>query len=142
MRFWDASALVPLCVPEAQTAFASRESEADAEMVVWWATRVECASAIARLRRDRKMLPDDEGRALARLQGLSERWQEIEPTEQVRSLATVLVRRHALRAADALQLGSALKWAGPDPTGRGFVTFDARLAAAAALEGFAVIGGA
>lgn len=71
---------------------------------------------------------------------MAREWQEIAPSDRVRALATILIRRHALRAGDALQLGAALDWVDNDPTGRGFVTFDARLATAAALEGFTVIG--
>jgi len=133
---------VPLCVPEVHTETALAEVHADGAMVVWWGTRVECMSGIARLRRAGRASADDESRAHARLSRLAALWQEVEPAEPVRSLASVLVRRHPLRAADALQLAAALKWADPDPTGLGFVTFDGRLAAAASLEGFTVIGGA
>jgi len=82
-----------------------------------------------------------EGRALTVVSGLAGSWHEIDPSDRVRSQAAVLLRRHPLKAADALQLAAAVDWAGPDPTGRGLVTFDARLAAAAALEGFTVTGG-
>ena len=130
-----------LYVAEVHSEVASREARLDGGMVVWWTARVECASAIARLRREGRLTPEAEGQSLAVVSQLAREWQEVEPTDRVRLLATVLLRRHPLRAADALQLGAALDWVDNDPTGRGFVTFDARLATAAALEGFTVIGG-
>jgi hypothetical protein len=133
---------VPLCVPEDRSELASREAGLDSAIIVWWATRVECASAIARLRRVGELTTEAEGRALASLNRLVGLWHEIDPSDRVRSQAAVLLRRHPLRAADALQLAAAVDWAGSDPTDRGFVTFDDRLANAAALEGFTVIGGA
>jgi len=132
---------VPLYVAEVHSERATREARLDGEMIVWWATRLECVSAIARLRRVGELTSATEGRALAFVSQLAGSWREVQPTERVRSLATILLRRHPLRAADALQLSAALDWAGSDPTDRGFVTFDDRLANAAALEGFTVIGG-
>jgi len=129
-------------VPEDRSDTVAREAELDGEMVAWWATRVECAAAFARLRREGRLTPEAEGRALTIVNGLAGSWQEIDPSDRVRSQAAVLLRRHPLRAADALQLAAAIDWAGSDPGGRGLVTFDARLATAAALEGFTVIGGA
>ncbi|MFC1791802.1 hypothetical protein ACFL0I_04985 [Gemmatimonadota bacterium] len=52
--------------------------------------------------------------------------------------AVRLLRVHALRAADALQLSAALVWAG-SPRGAELVTYDERLALAARLEGFRVV---
>lgn len=47
-----------------------------------------------------------------------------------------LLRLHALRAADALQLGAAIEWANGRPNGRVFHTLDKPLARAAEREGF------
>ena len=54
LAFWDASALVPLCVHQSITprAIALYKSY---EAVVWWATPVEIASALARLVRMRRL---------------------------------------------------------------------------------------
>src|SRR5207247_5574142 len=52
VRFWDSSAMVSLLVPEAATASLEPLVREDPALVVWWATRVECISAIARLERD------------------------------------------------------------------------------------------
>lgn len=42
MKFWDASALIPLCLQELQTASLRKLAEEDQAIVAWWATRVEC----------------------------------------------------------------------------------------------------
>jgi hypothetical protein len=47
MRFWDASAIIPLLTSESTTAALQSLAEKDPSMLVWWATEVECASAIA-----------------------------------------------------------------------------------------------
>ena len=63
MRFWDASAIVPLLVIEVTTESAQSVAAQHPAMSVWWATEVECASAIARLERDGTI--DDTGMAQA-----------------------------------------------------------------------------
>lgn len=57
--------------------------------------------------------------------------------EHVKAQAYCLLRLHALRAGDALQLTAALEWSGGRPTGRVFHTFDPRLELAAKRESFA-----
>ena len=52
MKFWDASAIVPLVLAEPTTKAAQAIVAEDAGMLVWWATEVECASALARLERE------------------------------------------------------------------------------------------
>jgi len=47
---------------------------------------------------------------------------------------------HPLRAADALQLSAAIVAADGDPSSLELVTLDRRLAEAAMLEGFPVLG--
>ncbi len=136
--FWDTSAVIALVVAETGSATAAGWLAAHPLVVVWWATRVECTSALARLERDGTPKGSDLETALARLRTLGEAWAEIEPTAAVRGHALRLLRRHALRAADALQLGAALVWAGDRPDGHRFATFDLRLAHAARGEGFVV----
>ncbi|NIQ55185.1 MAG: PIN domain-containing protein, partial [Gammaproteobacteria bacterium] len=65
-------------------------------------------------------------------------WLEVLPSEEVRDHAARLLRVHALKAADAFQLGAARVWAGAS-SGAELVTFDERLALAARLEGFGVL---
>jgi hypothetical protein len=50
-----------------------------------------------------------------------------------------LVATHPIRAADAMQLGAALVAVSDRPAGHDFVCGDARLASAAAREGFRVL---
>jgi hypothetical protein len=56
----------------------------------------------------------------------------------VKTLAGRLLRVHALRASDALQLGAALVWASARADGKRLHTLDERLALAARREGFSV----
>jgi predicted nucleic acid-binding protein len=139
VRFWDASAVVPLIVAEPETGRAKRLANEDPAIVAWWATRTDCMSALARLRRDEKITPEDEVRTKALLLRLSGGWTEIAPGKRVRDRAERLLSVHPLRAADAFQLAAALLWAYGKTTGRKFVSFDDRLRRAAAREGFEVV---
>jgi predicted nucleic acid-binding protein len=109
---------------------------------VWWTTRTECVSALARLRRAATLDAPDEARTKGLLLQLSANWTEIAPARRLRDRAERLLSVHALRAADAFQLAAALVWSRGRTTGRGFVSFDDRLRAAAAREGFDVLPGA
>ncbi|HEX9632229.1 MAG TPA: PIN domain-containing protein [Gemmatimonadales bacterium] len=137
MRFWDSSALVPLVLRQPQTPAARRLMEQDSEMVVWWGSAIECASAIARLRRDGHLTALAEQDARGLFDTVRGTWFEVQPGDAVREQALRLLRLHPLRAADALQLAAALEWAGSPPEG-GFVTFDDRLREAAQREGFSI----
>lgn len=139
MRFWETSALIPLCVAESTSAVARQLLEADPEMAVWWATPVECASALARRRREAAVSPEEETHASAVVARLAAAWFVIAAGSQVLDRATRLVRTHPLRAADALQLAAALVWADEAPVSRELVTLDQRLREAALREGFTVL---
>lgn len=138
MRFWDSSAIVPLLVGEASTAAMQSIAQDDSAMLVWWATAVECVSAIARLERDRDLTSAATLTALERLDGLAEGWHEIQPVEATRRTARRLLRVHPLRSADALQLAAAIVAAEGRPASLELVTLDARLIDAARREGFVV----
>jgi hypothetical protein len=138
VRFWDTSAIVPLCVGEPASEIASRLARADASLVVWWATRSECVSALARRRRDGTLTPGDEGRARTVLDALAESWSEVQPSETLRRSCERLVSVHPLRAADAFQLAAALLWSRGDTRAHAVVSFDERLREAASREGFRV----
>ena len=141
MRFWDSSALVPLLVPEASSKHLTALMREDPAAAVWWATPVECASALARLERESGMPRENVVMATKLLSTAAQGWTEIPPTEQVRDQAMRLLRLHDLRAADALQLAAALVLAEHDPRTLPFVTLDTRLTTAAEREGFEVLGG-
>lgn len=137
MRFWDTSAVVPLLFEQESSSLVREVLEEDREMVAWWGTPVECGSAAARLRREEVITVEEEDAVLHLLTTLRESWIEVLPSSEVRGEAMRLLRVHSLKAADALQLGAAILWAGPERAA-GFVTLDERLALAARLEGFAV----
>ncbi len=138
MRFWDSSAIIPLTVTEASSDGMRVIAEDDPVMCVWWATEVECVSALARLEREGALTDTGTTGALERLDLLAESWNEVQPVMAVRSAARRLLRVHALRAADALQLAAAVVAAEGQPASLEIVTLDERLAAAARREGFAV----
>jgi predicted nucleic acid-binding protein len=139
VRFWDSSAIVPLLVGEPSTAAAVAEVERDPEIMVWWATEVECVSALARMEREAALEGPGMTAAIERLDALSRAWQEVQPVDRVRQTANRLLRVHGLRAADALQLGAAISGAEDRPASLGLVTLDERLARAAEREGFKVV---
>jgi len=138
MKFWDASAIVPLCLREPATPRLRRIAEDDGALVAWWGTPVECYSAFARLRRDGILSPSNEERARGVLSRLTEEWTEIEPSREVRESAGRVLLLHPLRAADSLQLAAALLWARSRAAGHDFVCLDERLREAASREGFVV----
>lgn len=139
VMFWDTSAVVPLTVVEPATADVRPLLEQDSNMVVWWATRVECVSAMNRRLRDDATAKETVRDALHLVSVLAKEWTEVAPTEALRKRAERLLAVHAIRAADALQLAAALIWARNDPTGHGFVCLDDRLREAADREGFRVL---
>jgi predicted nucleic acid-binding protein len=130
--------LVALVVEEATSSERRRLLAEDPQVVTWWASRVECASALARLTREGKMSVDDLAASLDRLERLASSWAEVEPRESVRRRALRLLRVHELRAADALQLAAALAASREEPASMAVVSSDARLSTAARTEGFSV----
>lgn len=113
--------------------------ESDPEIVVWALSPVEVVSAFFRLVRTGELT---QAKAL-RAQELSlELFQECAIVDDVPSVSAValrLLRTHPLRAADALQLGAAIVWAGGAPASRVFCTLDRKLGMAAELDGFRVM---
>lgn len=139
MRFWDSSAVVPLLVAEPTTEAIDGVYAEDPVMLVWWASEVECASALSRLERDGALNAAATATALARLDELKGSWHEIQPVESVRRTARRLMRSCPLRAADALQVAAAVVAAEGNPASLEVVTLDSRLHDASRREGFVVI---
>ena len=139
MRFWDASAIVPLLIEERSSLALRTMLTDDPLMIVWWTTHTECVSALARL--DREGLLDTQSLQAAheRLSQLAANWEEVEPRDEVRETAARFLRVHPLRAADALQLAAAFVAAARRPSSLEMVVIDDRLAAAAQKEGFSVV---
>jgi predicted nucleic acid-binding protein len=107
-------------------------------MLVWWASEVECVSAIARLERQDDLSGEATLSALERLDALAGGWHEVQPVEAARRTARRLLRVHSLRAADALQLAAAIVASEDQPASLELVSLDDRLIDAARREGFTV----
>ena len=139
MKYWDASALVALIVEESASAERRALLRQDHRIVTWWGSWIECASAVNRLHREGGMDGAELGQSLELLQRLAATWLEVRPLERVRRRAFRLLRVHALRGADALQLAAALMASEEEPASLAIVSSDARLSAAAQQEGFLVV---
>ncbi len=139
MKFWDSSALVPLCLEEPLSQSLSGLAKSDGDIVVWWGSRVECISAFARRRRENILSRDAERLARVALEQLTAAWSEVLPTELLRLRAERLLRVHPLRAADALQLAASLLWAEESRGSQEFVSVDQNLREAAYKEGFRIL---
>jgi predicted nucleic acid-binding protein len=133
--FWDASALVPLCVGQSTTNRAAIFYK-KYEAVIWWATPLEISSALARLLRMKQVDPQDWLKCRQLATDLIDSCFVIQPSDVLLSQAMQLVETYDLRAADALQLSAALQWSEGAPQARIFLTSDQRLRDAAALRGF------
>lgn len=140
MKFWDSSAIVPLLVNESASEIMRALLKADPEIVVWWATRTECLSALRRRMREGTIKAAEERQVQNLLSVLSGAWAEVLPGDFVRQRAERLLSVHALRAADAFQLAAALVWSREATAGLEFVCLDDNLCEAASKEGFLVVG--
>lgn len=139
MRFWDASALIPLIAAEPSSTAAESLLREDETIVVWWASRVECVSAVRRRDRDGSLSTTAVAHALGRLELIAGEWSEVIPSNAVRVAAERSLAVHPLRAADALQLAAALAWRRDSTASLDFVCLDGRLRDAASREGFRVL---
>jgi predicted nucleic acid-binding protein len=140
VRFWDASAIVPLVALEKETGDCRALLAEDSDVVVWLLTPVEVISALTRRLREKSLKPNEFSKAKGQLAALEKAWSEVVSVERVRERARRLLETHSLRAADSLQLAAALLTSEENPEGFPFVTLDRRLASAAEKEGFQVLG--
>jgi hypothetical protein len=138
MRFWDSSAIIPLCLKEKASEAVKGLMKDDEDIVVWWTTYIECLSALSRRQREGVLTSGDAAKARAVLSALAAAWSEVQPTELVRLRAERLLSIHPLRAADALQLAAALVWAQETPRGLDFVCLDQNLRESSLKEGFSI----
>lgn len=139
MRFWDASAVVAVCVEEPASKACRGLLREDQAMIAWWGTRIECISALVRRTREGVLDRTGEDQARAVLDELAGAWTEVQPARAVRDSAERLLSVHTLRAADSLQLAAALTWCRGRTRQAKLVTFDARLREAARKEGFTLL---
>ena len=138
MKFWDSSALVPLLLDEPNSAALRALLKSDQDIHVWWATSLECTSAIVRRERHGDLDSQGVSAALQRLRFLAAGWNEVTPSEPVRTIAARLLRVHPLRVADSLQLAAAIQVADGRAAELPFVSLDERLNEAADREGFPI----
>jgi len=138
LAFWDASALVPLCVHEISSPQAHLYIRKFSP-VVWWGSFLEVHGAICRLHRAREISTEQKQGALSGLRLLARGWREVLPDDSIRELAAASLDKYPLRAADSLQLAAALTWCEMRPPKRHFICADQRLAASADAAGFAVL---
>jgi len=140
MRFWDSSALLPLLVDEPSRGALLQLLDEDGDVLTWWGTPVEIASALARAEREGLLTADQVNVTLSLLRSLRESWHEIVPSAAIQRVAERVLRTYPLRAADSLQLAAALIAADHNPSTLAVVSLDERLSAAARREGFVVLG--
>jgi len=138
MKFWDTSAIILLLADEPSREGLLAILEDDPQVIAWWGTSVEIASALARREREQLITAAEAEAALSAARVLSDGWHEIVPSDAIRRTAERLLRAHPLRAADSLQLAAALIAANHDPTTLELVCLDVRLTVAARREGFKV----
>lgn len=136
-RFLDSSAIV--------TAYASdagidRKRELlSGRVTVSRLTEVETVSGLVRLARENSLRARSRDVAITEFLGDFARWHIIELLPEITAGAREMLKRHPLRAGDAIQLASGLSVnAGVAGALDSFVTFDRRLADAARREGLHV----
>ncbi len=139
--FFDSSALVKCYIDEDGTDEVTQIILSDARVVVSRLTQLEVTSALARRRRDRVITAQECDAVVQALDvDLRERLEIMELSNAIVSRGVALVRNHALRAGDAIQLASALLAVSTaDDESITFVCFDAALNAAAEKEGFEIL---
>ena len=139
MRYWDASALVPLFVAEPETERVRGWLTEDEHIATWAWTLTEITGAIERRTREGSFSRPQRREALERLAGLARSWDEVTDLLAVRSRANALLARHPLRSADAGQLGAALLIQEQLTGTLAFVCLDQRLSLAAERESLRVV---
>jgi predicted nucleic acid-binding protein len=135
--FWDASALVHVCVP-GQISRSAKELVRTVPAVTWWATPVELRSALGRLHREGAISAAAFQASWRRMSGLLSGCTIVPPSHAVLELALAQLDRFPLKAGDALQLAAALVWSRQRPRGRLLICNDKQLLSAATAAGFEV----
>ena len=133
----DASALVKLVLDERESDDTAASWVEIDEPYASLVEYVELRAALAAAQRAGRQLRSGMTGTEA---AMRETWEEVTPVyfdEAVARTAGALAERHQLRALDAIHLASALLVAGSDRFA--FLSFDVRLRAAAAAEGFVVL---
>jgi predicted nucleic acid-binding protein len=138
MKFWDASAVVPLIVQEEETEYCIKQFSVDEDVMVWTLSKIEVFSALCRRFRDSSLTEEAFEFAKGRMNDFFDMVFEIVSISKVKERALSLLQVHPLKAADALQLASVLVATEEDPSRLPIICFDERLGQAARREGFTV----
>lgn len=134
----DTSAVLKLWIDEPQ-AEAVRLSLEDAQQIASSAlARVEAASTLARLLRERRVSPAYYGLMQAEAEFHFSQIRLLEINGETLALAEQLCGVHQLKSLDALHLATALILRFLEPVPWVFMTFDLKLSRAAAAEGLKV----
>ncbi len=102
-------------------------------------TPIEIESALWRRRHHGEMDAEQHMSAEEMFAELTASWSEIADIISTQRIALDLLSRHTLRAADAIQLATAIVASNATAGSLPFVTLDHALAAAARAEGFTVL---
>jgi predicted nucleic acid-binding protein len=136
IRYFDASALVKRYVEEPSSEIV-RQGMREAILTTSRLSEVEVTSALVRRWRQGDLTQEALDRTLDALQADLRSLNLIEPVAEITALAGTLLRRHPLRAGDALQLASSVYLQRKVRGKLEFWAFDQRLNEAAAKEGLA-----
>jgi len=139
MRYFDASALMKRYVREKGSMKVRRLISSDTPATSRL-SEVEVASALERRAREGAFSAAERDRALAALDTDLPAIVVVELTPEITAKARTLLRRHSLRAGDAIQLASCLYLQEQLGEAIAMVAFDDRLTAAARREGLAASG--
>ena len=139
MKYWDSSALVPLILNEPATLSVERIFRQDPFIVTSWTTSIECFSAVMRRKREGHLTEEGVQKVRERLNDFSQAMDIVVPSSELKQVTMRILSTHPLRAADSIQLASALTWCHNHTRGANFVTFDSRLKEVALAEGFNVL---
>ncbi len=138
IAYLDTSALVKLYVKEAGSAAVRTACDHAEALATSRLSYVEAHAAAARRTREGDLSQKAKAQLAETLERDWQRYAVVEVTEAVCCVAVELVGRHPLRAADAVQLASALFLRESSGQPILFLGFDERLVAAAQGEGLAV----
>ncbi len=134
MRYFDASALAKRYVREKGSIKVRRLLSSDVPATSRLSS-VEIASALVRRSREGSISAEQRERAMAVLDADVSAMVVVELTPAIVTRAQMLLRRHTLRAGDAIHLASCLHLQEELQDETTFIAFDDRLIAAARLEG-------
>jgi predicted nucleic acid-binding protein len=138
MRYFDASALAKRYLREKGSVKVRRLLSSDVPATSRLSS-VEIASALMRRTREGNISDEQRERAMAALAADASAMLVVELTPAIAARAQTLLRRHHLRAGDAIQLASCIHLQEELQDEATFIAFDDRLMAAAHLEGLKLV---